>query len=218
MSWLSYIYPQTVIRTSTKYNQDIRVNEEYGRYKLLVNGSRQSGAYIEMLWKKAFDNFNISSRLPIDKILVLGVAGGTVIHLLHRMFPKASIQGVDIDQEMIDIGLTYFGLKNIDNARIECADAKNFIVKAAKHKKLYDLIIVDLFSGRIIPDFVGEKSFLFHLRRLAAHRGMIIINYLQELEYFELSKELDHELLNIFGNNNSFSIERNRFFFVVHKE
>src|SRR3990167_7141257 len=103
MSWLSYFYPQTVGRFTSFYNKDIRVVEEQGRYKILVNGSRQSGPYIEMLWRKALSSFSITKNLPVKRILVLGVAGGNLIHLLRKMYPSASIVGVDIDQVMIDI-------------------------------------------------------------------------------------------------------------------
>ncbi|MBI4065346.1 methyltransferase domain-containing protein [Candidatus Gottesmanbacteria bacterium] len=213
MSLLSYIFPQTIAHFSTKYNKDIRLNEEYGRYKLLVNGSRQSGAYIEMLWEKAFGSFGILPNVPVHKILVLGVAGGSVIHILHRMFPKASIQGVDIDQKMIDIGASYFGLKKIHNFTVDCQDAENYIVKALRRKEKYDLVVVDLFSGSIIPDFVREKSFLSALKQLLTQRGFIIINYLQEFEYMKFSQDLDSKLQSVFSHNKSFSIKRNRFFF-----
>src|SRR3989344_2102034 len=111
MTWFSYIFPQTILRTSSKYNDDIRVNEERGKLKLLVNGSRESGEYIEKLWKEAFAAFGFGGLGSVTpSILVLGVAGGTVIHLLRRMFPAAAITGVDIDDVMLDIGRTYFGL------------------------------------------------------------------------------------------------------------
>src|SRR3990167_4267490 len=99
MTWFSYIFPQTILRTSSKYNSHIRINEERGKLKLLVNGSRESGEYIEKLWKEAFAAFGLGSGLNAPQglppsILVLGVAGGTVIHLLHHMYPIATITGV----------------------------------------------------------------------------------------------------------------------------
>src|SRR3990167_925734 len=101
MDWRSYIYPQTIERFSTVYNHDIRVVEDHGKLKILVNGSPQSGPYIEKLWKNALRSFGFPKKIVPKSILVLGIAGGTVIHLLHQWYPEAKITAVDIDQTMI---------------------------------------------------------------------------------------------------------------------
>lgn len=202
MTLASYIFPRTVARFSTKYNQDIRVVEESGKCKLLVNGSRQSGAYIEWLWKKALTAFRLGS---CRSILVLGVGGGTVIHLLHKRYPQAHITAVDIDSTMIEIGKRYFALGGIPNLTLVCADAKDFVEKKTK----FDLIVVDLFVGRHIPEFVRQKNFLTTLKERGS---VVVINYLRELEYEEQSMNLKKALKAIFGNVRDFSIERNRFF------
>ncbi|MBI4062501.1 methyltransferase domain-containing protein [Candidatus Gottesmanbacteria bacterium] len=202
MSFVSYIIPQTIARFSTKYNHDIRVIEESGKFKLLVNGSRQSGKYIEWLWKRAFHAFRLP---PCQSILVLGVGGGTVIHLLHKRYPDANITAVDIDPKMIEIGKKYFGLSRVSNVELIIANAKNYKIT---HE--YDLIIVDLFLGRHIPDFVSSQSFLKQLRS-----KVVIINYLRELEYKEKSQKLEDLLETIFPVVKNYQIAHNSFYFVV---
>jgi len=202
MSLVSYIIPQVVARFSTKYNPDIRVVEESGKLKLLVNGSRQSGKYIEWLWKKACGAFGLGRY---TSILILGVGGGTVIHLLHKRYPDAYITAVDIDPTMIDIGVKYFGLGGVPNLTLVTADAKNFKITRA-----YDLVVVDLFIGRHIPDFVSSVAFL---KRLEG--STVIINYLRELEYKEKSQKLQTLLEKIFPVVKNYQIARNSFYFVV---
>mgnify|MGYP001613220136 CR=1 FL=1 len=202
MSFVSYFIPQEVARFSTKYNHDIRVVEESGKFKLLVNGSRQSGRYIEWLWKKAFAAFGLGS---CRSILVLGVGGGTVIHLLHKRYPKALITAVDIDPKMIEIGKKYFGLSRVPNLELVIADAKDYNKTAE-----YDLIVVDLFIGGNIPDFVSSVAFL---KRLEG--SVVIINYLRELEYREKSQKLKSMLEKIFSVVKNYQIARNSFYFVV---
>lgn len=206
MSFVSYFIPQEVARFGTKYNQDIRVIEESGKLKLLVNGSRQSGKYVEWLWKKTLSEFNLGS--DFNNILVLGVAGGTVIGLLHTMYPDCRITGVDIDPQMIEIGKRFFGLDTIPNLTLVCADAKKFIEK----KLHFDLIIVDVFTGRHIPEFVGNKKFLTTLKQ----RGnMAIINYLRELEYKEKSQKLQDMVEKLFPVVKNYQIAHNSFYLVV---
>lgn len=201
MSLSSYLIPQTIARFSSKYNQDIRVIEEAGRPKLLVNGSRQSGKYIEWLWKKAFAAFG---PLSASSILVLGVGGGSVIHILRRLYPQALIVGVDIDPQIIEIGKKYFGLSEVPNLELIAADAKDY-----KITRRYDLVIVDLFIGRNIPDFVLERSFLGRLG------PRVIINYLRELEYLDKSEKLKKTLKIVFREVRDFTIARNRFFLAL---
>lgn len=222
MTWLSYFFPQTLVITSSKYNQLIRVNEEFGKPKLLVNGSRQSGGYIKGLWEAAFKVFEIEKRsdlstkgptLSIMQILVLGVAGGTVIHLLNKIYPNAIITAVDIDKKMIDIGFKYFSLGTFKNLTVIEFDAKDYVRKTIKKNLKFDLIIVDLFSGREIPQFVESPVFLKALKKLLSDNGSIIINYLRELEYKEKSEKLANELKKMFRQVKDFEIKLNRFFF-----
>src|SRR5687767_13543736 len=118
MRWLTYIIPRIVLDTSSPYNRHIRILEENGKYKLLVNGSRESGEYIKNLWLYAMKNLGITRDLPMKKILVLGVAGGTVIHLFKEMYPEAVITGVEIDPVMITLGKKYFDLENVRHLTI----------------------------------------------------------------------------------------------------
>lgn len=207
MSFLSYLVPRVVARYSTKYNRDIRVLEEKGKYKLLVDGSRQSGEYILMLWQQALCRFGIIPSPDVRNILVLGVGGGTVMHLLHALYPESKITGVDIDEKMIWIGKKYFGLTGFT---LEVADAQKFVKRAGR----WDMIVVDLFIGAAIPAFVGEEEFIRNMKKILAPRGILLINYLQEREYGPLSVLLHNKLKKIFSSVADCKIYYNRFFVV----
>lgn len=215
MRLLSYIFPQTIAKLSSRYNKEIRINEEHGRLKLLVNGSIQSGRYIEMLWKNAFEAFGLPqshSQGSALQILVLGVGGGTVIRMLHKSYPNAEITGVDIDPVMITIAKTYFGLEEINGLSLVCEDAQKYIEKSAKENKTYDLIIVDVFVGPQIPEFVSDEKTLQLLKDILNRKGCIIINYLRELEYGKKSTILLDRLAKIFPEVTENPLYNNRFF------
>lgn len=209
MSLLSYIIPVTVFRDQSPYNQDIHVQETASKYTLFVNGSKQSGPYIEKLWRKAFWKFKIPKIKPLNSVLVLGVAGGTVIKMLSRLFPQAQITGVDIDQKMINIGKTYFGLGKLRNLRLIQTDAVKFIEKELAAGHHYDLIIVDLFFGYEIPDFVTDDSFINKLGEIGT---FILINYLRELEYKSKSQKFLEKLQKLFPGVLDLEYYNNRFF------
>ncbi len=213
MSLRSYLVPQTVARFSSPYNRDIVILEEQGKYKLLVNGSRQSGEYIKKLWQYALSKFGIIPSPDVKKILVLGIAGGTVIHLLHALYPHASIDGVDIDEKMIEIGQKYFKLSKVEGMTFAVADANEFIKKSGLNGKVWDMIIVDLFIGPEIPTFVDNEDFFKGIKKITSPRGMVIVNYLRERAYKEQSEILYKRLKKIFARVLDAEIAFNRFFY-----
>lgn len=200
--------PRTVLRTSSDYNDDIRVVREWGGMKLLVNGSRQSGQHIRNLWLRAFHAFRLETFREITSILVLGIGGGTVIELLAVRYPQAKITAVDIDQTIIDIAKRYFHMDQISKLQILRNDANTF-VKGRKH---YDLIVIDLFIGRKIPAFVGQKTFFQRLKRILAPGGRLVLNYLREREYQKKSDGLFLKLDAMFPDVRDYPIANNRFF------
>jgi spermidine synthase len=209
-SVLSYLVPQKLAEFSTKYNRHIRVNDEYGKRKLLVNGSVQSGRYIQSLWKKAFHAFGISKNTQWNTILVLGVGGGTVIELLHGQFPKACITGVDIDTVIIDIAKKYFLTGDIAYINFTVADAMKFV---RQHTSTYDCIIIDIFVGNEVPEFVKTTSFITLCKQRLSPNGAVCINYLQDRQYREKSDEFNQVLRSTFSKVCDFRIANNRFFF-----
>lgn len=216
MNWLTYLFPQTLLIASSKYNREIRVNLEFNKPKLLVNGSRQSGEYIRKLWEVTFREFGIKNR-NAKQILVLGLGGGTVIQLLTKVYPRAKITAVEIDKKMIDIALKYFRLGELKNLQIVKDDAEHFIkeivlARGVPVKGKFNLIIIDLFSGRHIPEFVGSVKFLHNLQKTMIQDGTLIINYLRELEYQPKSNQLMNLLQKTFYQVQDFTIKCNRFF------
>jgi spermidine synthase len=212
MSWRSYIVPQTICITTSPYNHLIRVNEERGKMKLLVNGSPQSGAYIAYLWKKAFDAFSIRKNHPKNALL-LGIGGGTVVSFLSEYFPGISQTCVDIDSVIIDIAKRYFHIDTISNIHIVHSDGKKYVDHLYKKKKKFDCIIIDLFIGRNIPSFVKDESFLKTIKTLLSPKGFVCINYLREKEYKSKSNILNAIVHTLFSETKDFEIANNRFFY-----
>ena len=211
--WFSYLIPQKVAEYTTPFNTYIRINVESGKMKLLVNGSPQSGSYIDVLWDAALGAFGITLQNNIKTVLVLGTAGGTVIHKIHALFPYASITGVEIDKVMIDIGNQYFNLGKIKKLKLVKSDAKVFVRQSVKQRVKYDLVIVDMSFGRVIPSFVTSKPFIHEFKQLLTPSGCVVINYLREREYQSLSDSFKNRLEKEFFHVHEHCIYRNRFFF-----
>ncbi len=198
--------------TSSCYNPDIRLVREWGGFKLLVNGSPQSGSYIRMLWSRAFRKFHVDHYQNINSVLVLGVGGGTVIDLLEKRFPLAGITAVDIDPTIIKIAKEYFKVDRLPNVHLLRADANAFVTESAKTGKVFDLVVVDVFVGPKIPTFVSGAPFLTSLHTIVKPGGHLLINYLRELEYQEKSDALFVRLRGLWRYVEDLKLYNNRFF------
>lgn len=173
---LSYLgFPQVVYRTSSPINGEIKVISVFGKYSISVGNLTQSGPIVEGLWKQAIKNVTCY-KLHVTRVLVLGVAGGSVIKVLHNKFPQTEITGIEIDPKMVEIGRKYFNLDKYQ-AEIILKDAFTFIDQVKQGK--YDLIIVDILLGRKIPERLAQKPFLYKLKNLLNRNGIIIFNRLR---------------------------------------
>ncbi len=211
MNWWRYIIPRTVARYSSRYNHDIRIVDE-GTLKLLVNGSRQSGSYIEYLWKDALRHFHITRDIPVHSVLVLGVGGGTIIRLLKFLYPHAQITAVDIDETILYIARKHFHLDGIDGVTLVAGDAQKYVaVESRKATSFYDLVIVDIFVGRHIPQFAYSEPFLRDIKKIMRKNSRLIINFLRELEYKEIAPVFVDKLKKIYQSVRSREIKRNIF-------
>jgi spermidine synthase len=110
----------------------------------------------------------------MESILVLGVAGGSVIKtLVNEIKYKGKITGVEIDPEIIEIANTYFKLNEIPNLTIYIDDAFEFVLKT---NKTFDLIIIDIFQDTKMPNFLFEKFFVDRIGLLLNSGGYILFN------------------------------------------
>jgi spermidine synthase len=176
-TFASYLSPYTIFCASSKYNQDIQVVKNYGRNELWVNGIRQSGGHIAGLWQQTFDTIAKTDIGKPRTFLVFGVGGGNVMQLIRNRFPAAVIDAVDIDAEIIRIGRHYFGLDDIGIRKFYCEDAAEF-----KTSQQYDFIVIDLYIGEHVPDFVITRAFCKKISGLLLSGGYVLINYFDDTQ------------------------------------
>ena len=166
------------------YN-DIRVlRREDGKMSLSVNRwTSYSVAASEkdnyLTGNSYYDYFSAAALLTEPKeILILGMGAGTSVQQYLHFFPKAHIDAVEIDPEIIRIAKDkkYFGLKESPRLKILTEDARPFL---SKSKKKYDVIELDMFQGGPdVPFYVTTKEFF---RLVADHllpKGVAMMNVL----------------------------------------
>ncbi|MCL4338503.1 hypothetical protein M1271_02345 [Patescibacteria group bacterium] len=161
-----------IVTINSNINGEIKFYSWFGKKTLYVNSVAQSGGEYVRMWNKSIDGLK---KLNIEKSLVLGVGGATVIEKIRDKYPEAIITGVELDHQIIKIAQRFFRLKTDAKTKIVVSNAETWI-KKSKDKDQYDLIVVDLFLTKYNPEFSRKENFLKKLKILLRENGEILYN------------------------------------------
>jgi spermidine synthase len=77
-----------------------------------------------------------------EKVAIVGLGGGSMIHFLNKYDPEVKIDVIEIDPAIIGIAEKYFGIEGTANIRVIQADAASYLEKTDEK---YDVIYMDVF-------------------------------------------------------------------------
>ncbi|WP_281239740.1 spermidine synthase [Flavobacterium praedii] len=171
---LSYLIPIKIYKTKSTLSKTIEVTWANGELVLDSENTNYSYGSLQRILRKGLMHFGFEKIAKMEHILVLGVAGGSVIKtLVDEIHFEGQITGVDIDKEIIKIANEYFKLYEIKNLNIVIDDAFEFVLKT---KDRYDLIIIDIFQDTTMPNFLFEKFFINRICFLLKSKGLVLFN------------------------------------------
>ncbi|TKB46444.1 methyltransferase domain-containing protein [Thalassotalea mangrovi] len=111
-----------------------------------------------------------------EKVLIIGLGGGTLSNSLQMLFPDIQVDNIEIDPAVVDVAREYFDFKESENIRTFNQDGRIFIKRAAMKKQQYDLIILDAFNGEYIPEHLLTREFLQETKSLLTDNGVVVAN------------------------------------------
>jgi len=171
---LSYFIPVTIFRQKSNVSKALEVTWANGELVLDSQNTNYSYGSLQRILRKGLKSIGFEKVRNMDQILVLGVAGGSVIKtIVDEIDSKAHITGVEIDKDVIGIAYKYFGMKNIPNLEIINDDAFEFVLKP---KRRYNLVIIDIFQDSVMPAFLFEEYFAQRVAFLLERNGFIMFN------------------------------------------
>jgi spermidine synthase len=171
---LSYFYPITIYKETSTISKSIEVTLYNGKMLLNTKNTNYSYGSLQAILKKGLLDIGATEISKMNSVLILGVAGGSVVQTLVSDFSFAkSITGVELDEEIIDVANSYFNLDKISNFKCVIADAEQFVQSDANH---YDLIVIDIFKDTDMPEFLFEESFITNCKKLLNKNGYILFN------------------------------------------
>ncbi|WET02700.1 fused MFS/spermidine synthase [Flavobacterium sp. YJ01] len=172
--FFSYIIPVKIFKKKSARSKIIEVTWANGELVLDSENTNYSYGSLQRILRYGLRNIGYEKILKMDHILLLGVAGGSVVKtLVDEIEYKGKITGVEIDPDMIQVANQYFNLNKIKQLELIIDDAFEFVLKT---KDQYNLIIIDVFEDTNMPNFLFEKFFLDRVCTLLKKDGFILFN------------------------------------------
>ena len=115
-----------------------------------------------------------------QKILLLGVGGGSLIQFFRHYLPQSHITAVDYDQSLLDLAHQQMLLPQASpQLSYAVLDARQFIADATQQ---FDLIVVDIFDGSQSPKWLLQDEFTRQLQGCLSKQGALAYNLLMQSE------------------------------------
>lgn len=108
---------------------------------------------------------------PSSPALLIGLGGGSVARELKKM--NFNFDVVELDERIVPLAKKYFYL---DTDKMPCYidDARHFIRQS---KKKYDLVVIDVLSGEVQPNYVFTREALSEMKNILNPNSLVVINY-----------------------------------------
>lgn len=189
----AYNYIQ--VQQINEYNI-LRLNEGQGIHSISHPTQLDFNGYWEQVISAPFFNRAPVETSQIERIAILGLAGGTSANQAKLAFPEVAIDGYEIDSKIIDVGFKYFGLADNDiNIFIE--DARWGI---SHNSNQYQVINVDAYTPPYIPWHLTTKEFFAEAFDHLSDDGVLVINVARIFEERGLLNSLFKTVDSVFAS------------------
>ncbi|BES89337.1 Methyltransferase-like protein [Nesidiocoris tenuis] len=148
----------------------------------------------------------------MSQILVIGLGGGSLCSYLRKALPKSVITAVELDPEMKDVAVKYFGLVEDKQLLIYIKDGLEFMKEISDEGTTkYDVVMFDVDNKDIItglscppPSFL-EMETLKTVHSILNPDGVFILNLVTR--DLKLSFDIRKRLIDIFSTIGSFKLD-----------
>jgi spermidine synthase len=172
--FLSYFIPINVYKKNSAVSKTLEVTWNNGELVLDSKNTNYSYGSLQRILRKGLKYIGYDRIKKFEDVLILGVAGGSVIKtLVNEVKFKGKITGVEIDKDIVEIANNYFKLDEVKNLKLIVDDAFEYVLKT---KEKYDLIIIDIFQDTTMPNFLFEDFFINRINFLLKTEGFILFN------------------------------------------
>ncbi|MBF0516966.1 MAG: fused MFS/spermidine synthase [Nitrospirae bacterium] len=108
-----------------------------------------------------------------QRVLVIGLGGGTIPTAISKAAEGAVIDVVEIDAEVADIAKNFFHFNLSSRLRLFIDDGASFIKESTIP---YDIIILDAYTGAHLSESIYSETFYADVSRCLTENGIVAVN------------------------------------------
>jgi spermidine synthase len=162
----------------------VEVRRVRGGLELRIDGTQASvhrpgRALTGVVWWALASPVLLLPRSRPRRVLLLGLAAGSVGRALRALDPEAEIVGVERDRDVLRLARRHFGLDRL-KVELVVGDALEHL---RRERRRFDLVVEDLFVGpsRSVrkPDWLFDEGYRLIRRRLRPG-GYVVSNTIHE--------------------------------------
>lgn len=178
---------EMIQRIRSKYSGILEINYVDGKKVLDSKNTSYSYGNLQKVWEKTLDKISLKQ---VERILILGMGGGSSIELLRGKFRyQGKIVAIELDPVIIEIAKSEFNIQATKDLKIECIDAAEYVKKRTRK---FDLILVDVFIDDKIPGKLLSREFWKSLSGKTTTGGRILFNAFTDIEKLKnVTEELE---------------------------
>jgi len=132
-----------------------------------------------------------------ERVLVIGLAAGTVPELYTNVYGSWPITGVELDPEILEVGRQFFGMDE-PNLTAIAGDGRRWLQQQPADSP-FDLVLVDAYRPPYIPFHLTTTEFFGLVHSRLSERGVVAINVGRTAGNFALVDALSHTLCQVFS-------------------
>lgn len=111
-----------------------------------------------------------------QRVLMIGLGGGSLATAIRALYPDAVIDSVEIDPAVVKVAEQYFSFKPDAKQQVIIGDGRNIVRRAGLDKKTYDIVFLDAFDKRYIPEHMLTLEFIAEMKAILAPGGVVAAN------------------------------------------
>lgn len=135
----------------------------------------------------------------IQNILLIGLGTGKIVNDWEILLPNiASIDVIDIEENIEEIAKKYFGYKKSDKTTFILQDG---LVYLRENKKKYDLIVVDVASDDGIDDRFLSQEYFDSIKKSLTKNGLFISNLCSSADFEHEENTFFHSFKELYDEN-----------------
>jgi spermidine synthase len=165
----AYNYIQVVERGGTRY---LLLNEGQGIHSVYNPDEETTFGTWDYFLAAPFFNAGATSLDVVERVGIVGLAGGTIARQYTSVFGPIPIDGWEIDPEIVEVGRTYFDM-NEPNVTAIVEDGRWGLAHSPWR---YSVIGVDAYRLPYIPWHLTTREFFEEVHAHLAEDGALVIN------------------------------------------